>query len=304
MDRGVKGVRSSSSAAGPPATAAGIACGVGAALCWAAGFVAARHGISAGFSPADIALHRFIWAGFVFLPLIAREGLGSLGGVGWSRGLALTLFGGPPLALFSYAGFWFAPLAHGGVIQPSCSALGGLALATVALKEKLPAQRAAGAAIIVAGLAVIGGEGLVTIGAHGLLGDLSFVVAGSMFAIFGTLLRRWQIAPTRAVAVVSVVSLIDLPIHWLVFGFERMIALGLAENLVQLVAQGIFAGAGGTYLFTRTVELLGAGRAAVFASLVPGFTLLTGFLVLGEAPSLAQLAGFAIVMVGFWLTQR
>ena len=296
------GIRSSSRAAGPPA-ATGIACGVGAALFWAAGFVAARHGISAGFSPADIALHRFIWAGLAFLPLLAREGLGDLGGVGWPKGLALTLLGGPPLALFSYAGFWFAPLAHGGVIQPSCSALGGLALATLVLKERLPAQRAAGAAIIVAGLVVIGGEGLATIGPHTLLGDLSFVTAGSMFAAFGTLLRRWRIAPTRAVAVVSVVSLAGLPIQ-LGFGAERMVALGLAENLVQLVAQGILAGAGGTYLFTRTVELLGAGRAAVFAPLVPGFTLLIGFVVLGEAPSPAQLAGFAVVMLGFWLTQR
>jgi drug/metabolite transporter (DMT)-like permease len=306
--RAEKGCRLESSSPAPstrlPATASGIACGACAALFWALGFVAARHGISAGFSPADLALHRFIWAGLAFLPLVARDGLLDLGGIGWGRGVALALFGGPPLALFSYAGFWFVPLAHGGVIQPSCAALGGLALATLVLKEKLPAQRGAGAAIIVVGLAVIGADALATIGTHGLLGDLSFVTAGSLFAIFATLLRHWRVAPTRAVAVISVVSLIDLPIHWLAFGFERMIALGLAENLVQLVAQGIFAGAGATYLFARSVVLIGAGRAAVFPSLVPGFTLLIGFLALGEVPSLAQLAGFAIVMLGFWLTQR
>jgi drug/metabolite transporter (DMT)-like permease len=230
--------------------------------------------------------------------------LGDLGGVGLARGVALTLFGGPPLALFSYAGFLFVPLAHGGVIQPSCAALGGLLLATLVLKEKLPMERALGALVIVAGLAVIGAEAIATIGTHGLVGDLSFVTAGTLFAVFATLLRRWRIAPMRAVAVTSVVSLIDLPIHWLVFGFERMIGLGLVENLVQLVAQGFFAGAGATYLFTRSVVQLGAGRAAVFPSLVPGFTLLIGFLVLGEVPSLAQLAGFAIVLVGFRLTQK
>jgi drug/metabolite transporter (DMT)-like permease len=71
-----------------------------------------------------------------------------------------------------------------------------------------------------------------------------------------------------------------------------------------MVMQGLLAGAGATYLFTRSVVLLGAGRGAVFPSLVPGFTLLIGFLVLGEMPSVAQLAGFAIVMLGFWLTQR
>lgn len=281
--------------------AAGIACGTGAALFWAVGFVAARHGITAGFSPADIVFHRFVWAGLLFLPVVARHGLG---GVGFGKAAALTLLGGPPLALFSYAGFLFVPLAHGGVIQPSCAALGGLVLASLVLKERLPIERALGAAVIVAGLAVIGAEALATIGTHGLVGDLSFVTAGTMFAVFATLLRRWRIAPMRAVAVTSVVSLVDVPIHWLVFGFERMIALGLAENLVQLVAQGLFAGAGATYLFTRSVVLLGAGRAAVFPSLVPGFTLLIGFLVLGEVPSLAQLAGFAIVLVGFRLVVK
>jgi drug/metabolite transporter (DMT)-like permease len=287
-----------------PATAAGIACGAGAALFWAAGFVAARHGIAAGFSPADIVFHRFVWAGLAFLPFVARAGLRDLGGVGWAKGVALTLVGGPPLAFLSYAGFLFVPLAHGGVIQPSCAALGGLVLATSVLKEKLPARRAAGALVIVAGLAVIGADALATIGTHGLVGDLSFVTAGLMFAAFATLLRLWRIAPTRAVAVTSVVSLIDVAIQWFAFGFERMIALGLTENLVQFVVQGIFAGAAGTYLFTRSVVLLGAGRAAVFPSLVPGFTLLIGFLALGEVPSMAQLAGFAIVLLGFRLTQK
>jgi drug/metabolite transporter (DMT)-like permease len=282
----------------------GILCGTGASLCWAAGFVAARHGISLGFAPVDIMFHRFVWAGLVFLPLIAREGLRDLGGVSWGKGIALTLFGGPPLALFSYAGFLFVPLAHGGVIQPSCAALGGLLLASLVLKEKLPIGRALGALVIIAGLAVIGADALATIGTHGLIGDLSFVTAGSLFAVFATLLRLWRIAPMRAVAVTSVVSLVDLPIHWIAFGFERMIALGLVENLIQFVAQGIFAGAGATYLFARSVVLLGAGRAAVFPSLVPGFTLLIGFLVLGEVPSVAQLVGFAIVLIGFRMTQR
>jgi drug/metabolite transporter (DMT)-like permease len=172
------------------------------------------------------------------------------------------------------------------------------------LKEKLAIQRAVGGAVIIAGLVVIGAEALATIGAHGVIGDLSFVTAGLMFAVFGTLLRLWRVAPTRAVVVTSVVSLIGLPIHWLVFGFERMIGLGLIENLIQVAIQGIFAGAGATYLFTRSVVLLGAGRAAVFPSLVPGFTLLIGFLVLGEVPSLAQLAGLAIVLVGFRLVVK
>ncbi len=287
-----------------PVAATGIACGAGAALFWAVGFVAARHGIDIGFSPADLALHRFVWSGLVLLPLVLRAPLHDLGGIGWGGAIALTILGGPGLSLISYSGFLLVPLGHGGVIQPSCAALGGLLLATLVLKEKLPASRAIGAAVIVFGLAVIGGEALTTIGGFGVIGDLLFALAGIFFATFGMLLRRWRVAPMHATAVVSVVSLAGVPLYWAAVGLGHLVALGPWENLLQALVQGILAGPGAIYLFTRSVELLGAGRAAVFPSLVPGFTMLIGYLLLGEVPSIAQLAGLAIVLAGFRLTQR
>lgn len=284
--------------------AVGVACGAGAALFWAAGFTAAKHGIDIGMSPADLAFHRFFWSGVVLLPLVLRDGIADLNGIGWGRGIALTVFGGPGLAIISYSGFLLVPLGHGGVIQPSCAAVGGLLLAALVLKEKPPLSRIVGAAVIVGGLLVIGGEALATIGVHGLVGDLMFMVAGFFFGTFGMLLRLWRMAPTRATVIVSAVSLGIVPIYWALHGFEQMLALGWRENLLQAVMQGILAGPGAIYLFARAVVLLGAGRAAVFPSLVPGFTLLIGYLALGIVPSLFQLLGFAIVLAGFRLTQK
>ena len=283
------------------ATLLGVLCGAGSALFWAFGFVAARHGVLVGMSPLVLSLHRFVWPGLALLPLLAAGGFGDLGGLGWRRGIALTLFGGLPLALWSYIGYVYVPLGHGSIIQPSCAAVGGLILARLFIKEHLPPRRIAGAAIIVSGLAVIGAEALHTIGRHGLLGDLLFVAAGSSFAVFGVLLRLWQVAPMRAAAVTSVLSLIGLPI--LFFTYDNMAAAGFWENLLQAVVQGVFAGPAAIYLFTRAVILLGASRAALYPSLVPPFSLLIGFLALGEVPSLSQLIGLAIVVVGFRLTQ-
>jgi drug/metabolite transporter (DMT)-like permease len=285
-------------------TLLGIACGAGAALFWAAGFVVIRHGIDIGFTPADLTFHRCFWAGLILLPLAARAGLGDLNGVGWGRGILLTILGGPGIAFISYSGFLLVPLGHAGVIQPSCAALFGLVLASVVLLERLPLRRAIGGLTIVAGLVVIGGEAVATIGVHGVAGDLMFVLAGGFFASFATLLRYWRVAPTRATVVVSVVSLAILPVYWLLAGFDRMIALGFWENLFQAVMQGLLAGPGAIYLFTRAVFLLGAGRAAVFSSLVPPGVLLIGWAALGEQPSLLQLLGLAIVLTGFRLTQR
>jgi drug/metabolite transporter (DMT)-like permease len=283
------------------ATAWGVACGAGAALFWALGFVAARQGVTSGLSPLVIALHRFVWPGFALLPLVARNNFADLRMIGLGRGAALALFGGLPLALLSYVGYVLVPLGHGAVIQPSCAALGGLVLARLVLKEPLPPRRIAGAAIIVIGLAVIGAE-LRTIGGQGVLGDLLFVGAGSCFAIFGVLVRHWRIGAIRAAAVTSVLSLAGLPI--LLFSFGNMLAAGFYENAMQAVVQGVLAGAGAIYLFTRAVVLLGASRAVLFPSLVPPFTLLIGYLTIGEAPSASQLAGLVIVIAGFRLTQR
>jgi drug/metabolite transporter (DMT)-like permease len=291
-------------AARPAGLVAGIACGVGAAIFWAGGLAAARHGAAIGLSPFDIAFHRYVWAGFAFLPSVLSQGARDLNGVGWGRGAMLALLGGPGQAVVSVTGFLLVPLAHGAVIQPSCAALAGMFLAPVVLGEKLPRVRIYGAIAIVAGLAVIGREALSTIGAHGLLGDFTFAVAGVMFATFGILLRLWRINPMRATAVISTLTLFYIPIHAVAFGFDRMIAAGWAENLLQVVVQGVFSGPGAIYLFARSVVLLGASRAAVFPSLVPGFTLLVGYVALGEQPTLAQLAGLAIVLYGFRLTQK
>ena len=279
-----------------------MACGTGAALCWAIGFVAARHGVNVGLSPLVIAMHRFAWPGLVLLPVLAASGLSDLGGIGWRRGVALTLFGGLPQALMSYLGYLFVPLGHGGIIQPSCAALGGLVLARVVLREPLPRRRVVGALTIVLGLGVIGAEALRTIGAHGIGGDLLFAGAGSFFAVFGILVRMWAVPATRAAIITSVLSLAGLPM--LLLRFDNMLAAGFFENLLQAVVQGGLAGAAAIYLFTRAVVLLGASRAVVFPTLVSPFTLAIGFLALGEVPSISQLAGLAVVLVGFRLTQK
>ena len=131
--------------------AAGIVCGVGASLFWAAGFVGSRHGLDVGFTPADLVLHRFAWAGVLLLPWVLMHGIGDLNGIGWGRGVILTVLGGPIFALLSFSGFLLVPLGHGAVIQPSCATLGGILLAVLVLHERLSATRAGGALIIVCG---------------------------------------------------------------------------------------------------------------------------------------------------------
>ena len=121
-------------------TAFGVICGIGASLFWAAGFAGVRHGLNAGFSPIDLTVHRYLWAGVAFLPFVVRGGISDLNGIGWGRGILLAVLGGPGFAIITYSGFLLAPLGHGGVIPPSCATLAGLLLATLWLGEKFIAS--------------------------------------------------------------------------------------------------------------------------------------------------------------------
>ena len=284
-------------------TAFGVICGIGASLFWAAGFAGVGHRLNAGFSPIDLTVHRYLWSGVAFLPFVASGGIRDLNGIGWGRGILLSVLGGPCFAIISYSGFLLVPLGHGGVIQPSCATLGGLLLATLWLGEKFIAKRAIGALIIVCGLVVIGAEAVIAIGVHGVAGDLIFVLTGLMFATFGTLLQLWRISALPAAMIISVLSLLAVPAYWIVGGFDHMVMLGFRENILQAVLQGVLAGPAAIYLFARSIHLLGAGRAAVFPSLVPPFVLLIGWLALGETPTALQLTGLMIVLLGFRLAQ-
>jgi drug/metabolite transporter (DMT)-like permease len=282
----------------------GVACGLGAALFWALGFVATRHGLKVGFTPADLLMHRFLWSGLAFLPLVFRAGLGDLCGIGWGRGMALMVLGGPVMSIISYTGFLFVPLGHGSVIQPSCATLGGLFLAAVLLRERISFSRFFGAVVIVVGLAVIGGESIGHIGLSGVQGDLIFVLTGFMFAGFATLVRYWRVSAFSAAAVINVLSLSLFPIYAASGGLGRLAAIGFGENALQALGQGILAGPAAMYLFAFSIQLLGVARAAVFPAIVPALTLLVGWLLLGELPTALQAAGLVTVLSGFYLAQR
>lgn len=278
----------------------GVLCGLGAAFAWAAGFAAARHGLAVGLTPADMAFHRFVWAGLLLVPVMGRAGIADLGGIGWPRAILLTVLGGTVQSIVSHSGFILVPLGHGAVIQPGSAAVGGLVLASLVLREPVLARRMLGAAVIVAGLMLLAGESLTSIGVHGVGGDLLFVCAGLMWAVFGTLARRWDIPARRAAFAVCIVSLvIYAPLYAVFVGFGGMVRAGWWENLLQIVVQAGLAGPLAIHLYTRAIGLLGAGRTAAFPAMVPPMTIVIGLVFLGEVPTLIQLLGLAVVAVGF-----
>jgi drug/metabolite transporter (DMT)-like permease len=279
---------------------AGLGWGLLAAAIWASYSVLARLGVKAGLSPADMSLLRFAPGALLTLPLMWRWGWRDLAGIGWRRGLLLTLLAGPGFSLLFMTGFSLAPLAHGAVIAPSGQMLAGLGLSAWLARQPLSRESLFGAAFVLLGLVFMGGDSLL----HGegratLLGDLLFAVAGFCWGLFGTLSRRWQVDPLRVTVVVVVLSfLIFTPPYLVLADLSRLASAGVGMLTVQLLAQGLGAGLVAVLAYSRAAALLGSGRAAFFGAMVPGAASLLAIPVLGEVPTLLQALGIVSVVCG------
>ncbi len=287
-------------AAAPSHLAAGLAWGLLAAAIWASYSVLARLAVKAGLSPGDLTLLRFAPGALIMLPFLFHWGWRDLAGIGWRRGLVLTVLAGPGFSLLFMTGFTLAPLAHGAVVAPAFQMLTGLTLAALIAHQRWTRETAIGAVGVLIGLACMGGDSLL----HGegkltLLGDALFAAAGTCWGLFGALSRRWQVDPLRVTGVVVVLSFgMFAPGFVLLADWQRLASAGPGMLALQVLAQGLGAGLVAVLAFSRAAALLGSGRAAFFGAAVPGAAALLAIPVLGEVPTTLQVMGILAVVAG------
>lgn len=279
----------------------GYICGVVMALGASTSFVAARLGILDGLHAADLVLARFAVAGLVLLPIVLRAGFSNLAGIGWRRGLALTLTGGPLFAMLQNGGYAFAPLAHGAVIAPSTVIVLSTLAAVLFLREKLTVAHLIGATLVLAGIGLIAWRGIVTEGNGSVswIGDTLFVVSSMLWAAFTVLVRYWRLDAIKVTAVVAVLSFcLTAPLYCGYWGVAHLSGLPLRPMLVQAIAQGIVQAVVTIAAYSQSILLLGVGRAVLFPASVPAITILIGALFIGEMPTASQVAGLSLVTIG------
>jgi drug/metabolite transporter (DMT)-like permease len=71
--------------------------------------------------------------------------------------------------------------------------------------------------------------------------------------------------------------------------------------LLNVLYLGLFCSAAGYWLYIRTMDLLGAGRASVFINLIPVVAVVAAFLILGERLGGLQMLGGAVAIAGVYL---
>ena len=275
----------------------GLAFGLAAAFAWGAQAVVARSGTVAGYTPLDLAALRYIAAGLVLAPFAwrARQALAA---IGLTRLIVVAIAGGAGNALLFSWGLVHAPASHGGTIAPITAAIMGAVLGIPLLREWPTRGRVVAIGVIVAGVALIGWDGIGGEHPGAWRGDLILLCAGTSWAAFTLLLRRWRVPALAGNAAVCCLSALMLVPVWLALGMGSVPGQPIGMTLLQMVAQGLIASALATTLYARAGELLGATRTACLTALVPVMAVKLSVIVLAEPLGWAKLAGVTLAVGG------
>lgn len=259
----------------------GLLLGAAAAVIWGGHAVIARLALTGqGFHVLDLLFARYAPAVLLLAPLAWRE-RAAIRALGLRRIALLTLCGGAGNLTLFIGALHLAPASHGATIAPMTGPVVAALGAWWLLREAPTPGRVAALAVMLAGVLVIGWDGL---GVHpgAWRGDLMLLAAGATWGMFVVLLRLWQVTATVATATVSLASLILVLPLFLVFRAEAFFAQPPLLVGWMLVAQGILLGVVSMLMFARSVELMGATRGGIVSVLVPVIGLVFAGIFLGE----------------------
>lgn len=275
-----------------------VGAGIVAMLLYAGQFVVSRWSFQRTLSLWDLAALRIGVAGLLALPVVLRHGLAGGAGIGWGRAAVLAVTVGAPYTLIMYAGLTLAPAAHGAVIIPGVTPVVSTLLVWLWLGERTWAAKLGGLALIVIGLVLVGWPGIGGGDDRAWVGDLLFIGAGVLWALFTVLTRRWHVDPIRGTAMVWLLALAYVPLYAAAIGGRRLLEAPRVEVVLQAIYQGVGVAIVALVLYAWAIRVLGASFASLFMPLVPVFGVLLGIPILGEVPTAVQLVGMAAVSAG------
>lgn len=270
-------------------------------LIFGSNFVISRHAVLNGLSQHDLLALRFATAGLLLLPVFLKAGgFANCGGVSWRRGIWLAITSGFPMTYLMLTGLTLAPAAHGATIGPGTVTLIGIAGSVVLFGAALTRNLVIGVIGVLAGLVCLGVAGSTGASAGTLRGDLCFLGVGLLWGFYPLLIQLWRVDGLKGAAIVSVLSLLYLPVYFLFFfrGFDIApwwVLVGHAIN------QGVLNVILGLWIWGWAAHVLGAPVVGRFPPLIPVTGTLLAVPALGEIPGPLQILGFALIIAGLFV---
>jgi drug/metabolite transporter (DMT)-like permease len=220
-----------------------------------------------------------------------------------ARLLVLALVGGIAYALLVYAGFRFAPAAHGALLVSGLLPFTMALMAYLVLGETPRRQMKRGLLLIALGVACLAADTL----RHGggvVIGDVLLVGASLAWALYTVLVRRYGFgAWETTIGVALVATAIYLPVYLFLLP-KGIREVGYADIALQAVFQGIFVVVIAMVLYMKAMALLGPVRLGSVMAMTPALAGVGVSLLLGEPLTLLLVAGLLLTSSGAWVGSR
>jgi drug/metabolite transporter (DMT)-like permease len=110
--------------------------------------------------------------------------------------------------------------------------------------------------------------------------------------------------PISIVNIQNVIGLILFLPLFIIFDLRDFMSAGIImKDFSSIILLAVFASSGAFALFAYAVRHLGISRANIFSNLIPVFTALFAFLIVGDKLTVRNAAGMAVVIAGLFLSQ-
>ncbi|WP_223451694.1 MULTISPECIES: DMT family transporter [unclassified Pseudomonas] len=271
---------------------------------WAGNTVITKMSAGAIF-PAEIGFYRWLLAGLLFTPFMLKPVIAHWSAIRpnlWK----IFVLGVLGMAVYQSLAYFAATLTSAtnmGIIL-SLMPLMSLAMAIVSLGQRLTAGALAGAVLSFGGVLVVVSSGsLSALLEHGVnQGDAMMLIATLAYAIYSTLLKKWQLRLPPLVLLylqvwVAVVVLFPL------FAVSPKIGPTL-QNIPLVLYACLLASMVAPLAWMQAVVRLGPSRTTLFFNLLPVITALIAALVLHEQLAMYHLVGGMLTLGGVIVSER
>ena len=217
--------------------------------------------------------------------------------------IALAFTGGIGYCSLAYFGFKYAPVTHAAILLPGMLPFEATIFSWLLLHERPSKWRLTGLATIALGVVSLGIENFNS-GFSTLPGDIAFVGAGTCWAFYSVLVRKWNVSPWDATTGSALISAcIYLPIYWLFL--PKQMALAPWDIIaIQAFYQGIMAMIVAMVFYMRAVRIMGPSKVGLCMALVPAISSIAAIPLLHEPMTLYLALGLTLTSVGAWVGNR
>ncbi|MFJ5284445.1 DMT family transporter [Pseudomonas sp. NPDC088429] len=271
---------------------------------WAGNTVINKLAVGAIF-PAEIGFYRWLLAGLLFTPFMLKAVIAHWPQIRPNLGKIFVL-GVLGMAVYQSLAYFAATLTTAtnmGIIL-SLMPLMSLAMAIISLGQRLTAGALVGAVLSFAGVLVVVSSG--SLGAllqHGLnMGDAMMLIATLAYAIYSTLLKKWQLRLPPLVLLYLQV-LVAIVVLFPLYVASPKTGLTLQNTPLVLYAC-LLASMVAPLAWMQAVQRLGPSRTTLFFNLLPLITALIAAVVLKEQLAMYHLVGGLLTLGGVILSER